>query len=321
MRHGETGLPERFRRTVRSTWGEPGAQWLVGLPALLEECARRWSLTLAPPFPNLTFHYVAPAVRADGTEAVLKAGVPNKELRSEAAALRVFDGRGSVRLLDSDPDRGLLLLERLRPGAVLTALADEAHDDEATTIAASVMRGLWRPAPPGHDFPTVADWGESFARLRARFGGGTGPLPAAQVERAETLFAELLASSAPPVLLHGDLHHDNILSAQRQPWLAIDPKGVVGEPAYEVGALLRNLWPERHTNQNPARMLERRAHRLAEELGIDPVRVRDWAVAQAVLSAVWGVEDSDDGWEGALANADILAAIPVCNKTRTGVSQ
>lgn len=307
----ESALPERFVQTVRSTWGEPGRLWLRALPALLEDCARRWSLTLAPPFPNLTFHYVAPVVRADGTEAVLKAGVPNKELRSEAAALRVFDGRGSVRLLGADPHAGLLLLERLRPGAVLTGLADEAHDDAATRIAASVMRGLWHPAPHGHDFPTVADWGEGFARLRARFGGGAGPLPRAQVEEAEALFADLLASSAPPVLLHGDLHHDNILSAGRQPWLAIDPKGVVGEPAYEVGALLRNLWTDRHTHQNLARLLERRAHRLAEELELDPARVRGWAVAQAVLSAVWGIEDNDDGWGAALADAELLAAIRV----------
>lgn len=293
-RQGEE-LPAGFVQTVSSTWGDPGRRWLSALPILLEDCARRWSLTPSPPFPNLTFNYVAPAVMADGTEVVLKAGVPGPDLRREAAALRAFDGRGSVRLLESDAGAGILLLERLRPGAVLTTLADEAHDDEATTIAASVMRGLWRPAPPGRDFPTVADWGESFARLRARFGGGTGPLPAAQVEEAESLFAELLASSGPPVLLHGDLHHDNILSAHRQPWLAIDPKGVVGEPAYEVGALLRNLWPDRHAHRDPERLLERRTHRLAEELGLDPMRVRGWASAQAVLSAVWGVEDGDGG--------------------------
>ena len=310
MAQGPT-LPERFQQTVGATWGEPGRLWLRDLPALLEDCARRWSLTLAPPFPNLTFNYVAPAVREDGTETVLKVGVPNKELRSEAATLRVFDGRGSVRLLDADPVAGLLLLERLRPGTVLTTLADEAHDDAATAIAASVMRGLWRPAPPGHDFPTVGDWGEGFARLRVRFDGGTGPLPEARVEEAETLFAELLASSAPPVLLHGDLHHDNILSAQRQPWLAIDPKGLVGEPAYEVGALLRNLWADRHTHQNPGRLLERRAHQLADALDLDRARVRGWAVAQAVLSAVWGVEDNDDGWDFAFATADLLAAIRV----------
>ncbi len=307
----EPTLPERFTQTVSSTWGEPGGQWLRRLPARLEDCARRWSLTLSPPFPNLTFNYVAPAVMADGTEAVLKAGVPGPDLRREAAALRAFDGRGGVRLLDSDVDSGLMLLERLRPGAVLTTLADEAHDEAATAIAALVMRGLWRPAPPVHDFPTVADWGESFARLRARFGGGTGPLPTARVAEAESLFAELLASSALPVLLHGDLHHDNILSAHRQPWLAIDPKGVCGEPAYEVGALLRNLWPDRHTHRDPERLLERRAHQLADELDLDLARVRGWAVAQAVLSAVWGVEDNDDGGESAMATADLLATIKV----------
>ena len=302
-------LPERFRQTVISTWGETGRQWLHDLPVLLEDCAGRWALTLASPFPNLTFNYAVPAIRADGTEAVLKVGVPNKELRSEAAALRAFDGRGSVRLLEADSEAGVLLLERLRPGAVLTTLADESHDGAATVIAAEVMRGLWRPVPPGHDFPTVADWGQGFARLRARFGGGTGPLPRAQVEEAKALFAELLASSAAPVLLHGDLHHDNILSAERQPWLAIDPKGVVGEPAYEVGALLRNLWPDRHRHHNSGRLLERRAHQLAEALELDPERVRGWAVAQAVLSAVWSVEDGDDGWASALAGAEMLAAV------------
>ncbi len=307
----EAALPERFRQTVQSTWGEPGAEWLRALPVLLADCTRRWSLTLAPPFPNLSFNYVAPAVRADGTEVVLKAGVPNKGLRCEEAALRVFDGSGCVRLLDADSEAGLLLLERLRPGIPLTTLADEARDDAATAIAASVMRGLWRPAPPHHPFPTVGDWGNGFGRLRARFEGGAGPLPQARVEEAEALFAELLASSAAPVLLHGDLHHDNILSAGRQPWLAIDPKGVVGEPAYEVGALLRNLWPDRHTHQNPGRLLDRRARQLAEELGLDLARVRGWAVAQAVLSAWWGIEDNDGdgGWEGAIADAERLAAI------------
>lgn len=304
-------LPEQFVRTVQSTWGESGRQWLDALPALLEDCAERWSLTLAPPFPNLSFNYVALAIAADGMKMVLKAGVPSRDLQHEAAALRFFDGQGSVRLLDADPEAGILLLERLRPGIVLTSLTDEDHDDEATAIAASVMQALWRPAPLHHDFPTVADWGQGFARLRARFDGGSGPLPVALVAEAEALFVELLASSAPPVLLHGDLHHDNILSAERNPWLAIDPKGVVGEPAYEVGALLRNLWQDRHAHTDSGRLLERRARRLSKELGLDLERVRGWAVAQAVLSALWTVEDNGDDWAATIAVAELLAAIHV----------
>jgi len=279
------------------------------LPKVLPDCARRWGLTVLRPFPNLSFNYVAPVLREDGTEAVLKVGLPNAELWAEIEALRVYDGRYSVRLLEADPEQGCLLLERIRPGVVLTTLADEANDAQATSITAAVMQGLWRPAPPEHNFPHVRDWAEGMPRLRVHFGGGVGPFPQRLVEEAETLFAELLASSAEPVVLHGDLHHDNILAAQRVPWLAIDPKGIVGEPAYEVGAMLRNLWPDRHTILDPGRLLERRAHQLAEELNIERARIRGWAVAQAVLSAWWGIEDDNDYSEDTIVIAELLATI------------
>lgn len=301
-------LPDSFVSTIRETFSEEGAQWLQSLPLLLDACAARWSLTLLPPFPNLSFNYVTPALQADGTPVVLKLGVPHKEIRTEIAALRAYAGHGSVRLLDADSAQGLLLLERLTPGSVLTALASEAEDEEATTIAAAVMRQLWRPVPPDHDFPTVSDWAQGMQRMRAHFGGGVGPFPIALVEEAEALFDELLRSMAAPVLLHGDLHHDNILSAERAPWLAIDPKGLVGEPAYEVGALLRNLWPDRHTLSHPGRILERRIYQLSEALSLDRSRVRGWAVAQAVLSAWWCLEDHSDCWRSALALAELLAA-------------
>ena len=131
----------------------------------------------------------------------------------------------------------------------------------------------------------------------------------ALVEEAEGLFAELLASQAAPVLLHGDLHHDNILSATRAPWLAIDPKGVIGEPAYEVGALLRNWQPTLFAMADPARATARRVDQLAEALGIDRACIRGWGLAQAVLSAWWTIEDSGYGWEPTIACADLLAAV------------
>jgi len=261
---------------------------------------------VAPPFPSLSYNYVAPAVRADGTEVVLKLGVPNPELVTEIEALRLFDGRGIVRLLEADTERGSLLLERLRPGTPLSRLAD---DEQATAIAAGVMGQLWRPAPAGHPFPTVQRWAAGLERLRARFGGGTGPLPIALVERAEALFAELIGSMADPVLLHGDLHHENILAAGRQPWLALDPKGVVGEPAYETGALLRNPMPEILRRPGVGRILARRVDQLAGLLGFDRERVVGWAFAQAVLSAWWSLEDHGHGWEEAMACAELFAAM------------
>lgn len=174
-----------FSEQHRELWGR--------LPALLDHCTQRWSLKVLPPFPNLSFNYVAPVLRKNGSEAVLKVGLPHTELQTEIEALRCYDGRQSVRLLDADPECGILLLERLRPGTVLTTLADEANDAQATSIAAAVMQGLWRPVPPEHDFPHVRDWITGLQELRAHFGGGVGPFPLRLVEEAEALFAELLA--------------------------------------------------------------------------------------------------------------------------------
>ena len=299
-------VPNDFARTIVELYGAVGIEWLSRLPSLIADCAERWLLTVMPPFGPLSYNYVAPAVRADGTDVVLKVGAPNPELLTEIEALRLFNGQGIVELLDADPDLGFLLLERLRPGAPLSDLSD---DEQATSIAAQVMRQLWRPVALEHSFPTVAKWAAGLKRLRAHFGGGSGLFPSALVEAAETLFAELIGSMVEPVLLHGDLHHENILSAERQPWLALDPKGVVGEPAYEVGALLRNPIPRLLIEPQPERVLARRVDQLAEELGFDRARLVGWGLAQAVLAAWWSYEDHGHGWEWGLACAELLAAL------------
>lgn len=295
-------LPPSFIRTIGEVHGDRGRAWLDALPALLHELAAAWSLTLQPYFANLTYNYVTPATRADGMPVVLKVGVPHPELLCEIAALRFFDGRGSARLLAADEARGALLIERLTPGHTLRALDD---DDQVTLITADVMRRLWRPAPESYPFPTVARWGEGFTRLRRGFAGGVGPFPTRLVDAAERIYAELDASGAPAVVLHGDLHQDNILAAQRAPWLALDPKGVVGEPAYEVGALLRNL-PAWIAPVEIAQVTARRIDLLAEALGFERERITGWAMAQAVLSGWWSYEDHGYGWEEAFAFAEVL---------------
>ncbi len=293
-------VPDDFARTTVELYDDAGMAWLDRLPALLAECKQRWSLTIRPPFVPLSYNYVAPAVRADGTEVVLKAGVPNPELLTEIAALRLYDGRGIARLIDADPDQGVLLLERLQPGTPLANLDD---DEEATHIAARVMRQLWRPVPPEHPFPSVAQRAAGLERLRERFGGTSGPLPPTLVEMAERQFAELIGSMAEPVLLHGDLHHWNILAAEREPWLALDPKGVVAEPGYEIGPLLLN------PTLQPGHVLARRIDQVAEELELDRERLLGWGLAHAVLSAWWSVEDHGHGWEEAITCAELLAAL------------
>jgi streptomycin 6-kinase len=298
-------VPDDFARRMVELHGPEGVEWLERLLSLIADCAGRWSLTVLPPFEPLSYNYVAPAVRADGTDVVLKLGVPNPELLTEIEALRLYGGRGIVRLLEADLDQGALLLERLKPGTPLASLAD---DEQATSIAAGVMRQLWRPVPDEHPFPSVADWAAGLGRLRRHFGGGSGPFPTHLVEAAEVLFRDLIGSMGEPLLLHGDLHHENILAAERQPWLALDPKGLVGEAAYEVGALLRNPIPEIVTRPHVDRIMARRVDQLSEELGLDPERLLGWGLAQAVLAAWWSFEDHGLYYEPFIACAEHLAA-------------
>jgi streptomycin 6-kinase len=295
-------IPENLARNASDTHGEAGEKWIKALPDLVAEFEERWSLEAGEPFENLSYNFAAPAKRADGEAVVLKLSFPDdREFHSEAEALRRFDGRGAARLLELDRSRGAMLLERLEPGETLETIRD---DEEATIIAADVMRKPWGPVPEGHSFPTVAGWAKGFERLRNRFDGGTGPMPTALVGEAEGLFADLLESEESPVLLHGDLHHGNILSSGRG-WLAIDPKGVVGERAYETAAMLHN--PARFLErENPGELLERRIEILSERLGLDESRVRGWGFAQSVLAAYWGLEDRGEVWEQALAFARLL---------------
>jgi streptomycin 6-kinase len=291
-------VPDRLAANMRGAWKQEADACLRGLPALIAEFEERWGVTVESPFEALSYHYVAPARTAAGEAVVFKAGIPRRDMDREITALRLYDGRGIARLLEADAKRGVMLLERLAPGEMLSTVAD---DERAVSIAASVMRTLWRPAPRGLDLPDVAEWLNAFAEHRTRYGAAD-PLPEGILDRAERLAAELLDSSDERVALHGDLHHFNILSAQREAWLAIDPHGVIGERAYEIGAFLRN--PRLQTRETTLR----RVAQFSNALGLDRERVRNWSFVNTVLSAVWTLEDSATGWEDAITCATFLAA-------------
>jgi streptomycin 6-kinase len=195
-----------------------------------------------------------------------------------------FDGTGAVKVLDHDG--GAMLLERAVPGRPLTELVMTGRDDEATAILCEVMAALHGLEVPQQSFPTVEDWGRELDVYRH---SGDTSIPTNLLDRAIGLFTELAGSQGVRRLLHGDLHHDNILFDDRRGWLAIDPKGVIGEPSYEVGAALRNP-AARFTVPS---IIERRVGIFCERLGFNRRRVFGWAFAQAVLSAVWQVEAGD----------------------------
>jgi streptomycin 6-kinase len=261
--------------------------------------ARRWGAVLTgavyeSPTGRVCF------VRRGDTDVVLKIPNPVNDEANSLAALLHFGGNGAVRVLEHGS--GAMLLERASPGLPLTEIVVAGRDDDATAVLCDVIAALHRPDLPADvadRFPRIEDWGRELADYR----DGAGIIPANLVERAIAVFAELADSQGPCRLLHGDLHHHNVLSDDRRGWIAIDPKGVVGESAYEIGAALRN------PTSDPARfavraIIERRIGIVCEHLGFDPKRVLGWAFAQGVLSAVWRVADGRDPARGlATANA------------------
>lgn len=299
-------LPQAFTTRIQGTFGPPGISWLKDLPNLLNHSADRWELTLGEPFTDLSYNYVTRAQRADGTPVVLKLGVPNPELTCEIAALRQFAGQGAVELLEADREAGALLLVQLEPGNPVLDLDDDAL---ATSIAAGVMSQLHQATLDKGPFPTIADWGRGLERLRSAFHGGSGPFPADLVDRAERLLVELIASQADPVLLHADLHHWNILDSHRYGWLAIDPKGLIGEREYEAGAWLRNPIPSLLDRVDAREIILRRAAQLSETLGFEPRRVIAWSQYQAVLAAWWSYEEANPNWKQMLEIAELIFSI------------
>ncbi|GLV55732.1 hydroxyurea phosphotransferase [Dictyobacter sp. S3.2.2.5] len=281
-------IPDNFAQFMIKQFGAEGRIWLDQLPERLASYEERWSIKIGEPVRNLSFNYVAPAVGVDGRRVMLKTGLTD-EFPIQPEALRHFGGQGAVKMLAYDEANEVMLMERLAPG---TSLRVVENDEAVITAATEVMRKLWRPLPEQHyPFPTIIDWGKSFAELRQQYNGGTGPIPAADFDRAEKLYAELSASMGEQVLLHGDLHHDNILLDEYEGWLAVDPKGVIGERVYETGSILRNFWPDILSNPDPRALTRRRIDQMSEELGFDRERIYSWAFAQAVLAVVWSVED------------------------------
>jgi streptomycin 6-kinase len=277
-------IPERLARFTTTRLGAEGEAWLARLPALVNACEDRWDVVAGPPFlPGGAIAYVVPVLRADGSEAVVKISLIERENRFEGEALRAWDGRGAVRLLGTEPALGALLLERCRPGASLLALADE---EAADVIALDVLATLWRPVAPGHPFELAADLAAGWAAAMpdAYFAAGR-PLEERIAGRAAATLAELAATADrdEAVLLHQDVHHDNILDAGERGWLAIDPKPLAGERAFDAGALLRDRRAALLAGAHPTRAMARRLDRVTAATGLERERIRAWGFAQCVV--------------------------------------
>ncbi len=293
-------VPPLVARSAAHSGNPAGPAWLRDLPARVARVTEQWALELGPPYvPGGVTSYVAPARRADGTAAVLKVVLPHREARDEADALRVWAGEGAVVLLDAAPEDHALLLERCDPG---TPLADLDDHDAILDIGADVLARLWRaPAPetPFEPLEAVTDWfAELVVARQVEFGR---PLPDRLVDEAVVALRELPRTANARVVLHHDFHPGNVLAAQRQAWLAIDPKPQVGDPAFDPLQLILQT-SDPLDEDDPAATIGYRLQRVSERLGVDAAHVRAWGVARCVEWALYSYHEHDRA--GAEDNAE-----------------
>ena len=300
-------MNDEFVKNITSLRKDLGKKWLKDLPQIIKEYERLWDLEIFPPF-YLTYNYVASAKTSDGKNVVLKISFPkNNEFKTEIEALKFFNGVGAIKVLQEDLENGAVLLEKAEPGDLLRTINP---DRKQITIASGVMKKLHKPISKesAASFPTILDWAEAFDRYKAKFSTKLGPIPKWMFDKAEGIFKEYTKDKKEAVLLHGDLHSDNILSSKRG-WLIIDPKGVVGEREFDLGAYLRNPIYDYPKNSDYKNLETQRIIQFSDELGFDKERILNWAFACAVISILWFLEDAEIFKTIYVENAEILNKI------------
>ncbi|WP_051703974.1 aminoglycoside phosphotransferase family protein [Glycomyces sp. NRRL B-16210] len=299
-------FPETLRQNLLDWYGDQGRHWLDTLPATLTRLAETWDLrTGGEPFTGGTTAYALPLHRSDGTPAVLKLDLLDEENRSEPTALRAYDGDGAVRLLEYDPESGAMLLERARPGTALLEHAPPGADErtaarERLAIACGIFRRLWRTPPPaeGHPaIPTATDllkgWSERFDAAAAN--------AAPEIAKDLALGVDLCAALADEGeigIANRDNHLSNVIAAEREPWLLIDPKPVLAERAFDGGYFL--FKQQFHGPLGGTELLRA----VAEGLGADRERVRAWGMVRTIAQ----IADAGTGPDLA-ACTEVLRAI------------
>ncbi|MEO7571662.1 MAG: aminoglycoside phosphotransferase family protein [Acidimicrobiales bacterium] len=299
----ELVIPTKLAATVVRWEGDGGRRWLARLPQLVEELADEWDLEVGEPFdPGGNISWVAPVrCRADGLHAVLKLQHPHPESDPEAAGLRAWAGHGAVQLHDHDSARCALLIERCRPG---TALVAEGGSDDAVAAGAALGARL-HAAPVPRGLPTLASVLDGWAdELEARLDEPIGD--PALGELALATMRTRPRACRDVALLHGDLNPTNVLAADRERWLAIDPKPMAGDPAYDAPRLVTQ--PDPSASVDPAATMARRLDVVSAEMGVERDAVVVWCLVDAIeMSASARAHGDPEGAKQAAERATLIA--------------
>ena len=275
--------------------GEAFAAWLEALPRLVRDIVDEWELTFDGPPMHGYCALVVPVRTTVGEPAVVKFAWPHDEEEHEHLGLQAWQGDGMVRLYRADPKRHVMLLERLHASEDLTSV----WDVEACQIVAGFYRRIHIPALPQLRTLTsyISRWNADLERLPT-----DAPVPRRLVEQTISLGRSFVSDDASDgTMIHGDLHYENVLAADREPWLVIDPKPMSGDPHYEVAPLLWNRWDEVVESGNVRDAVRRRFHTVVDTAELDEDRARDWVIVREMNNAMWAIEDANAARRGLTA--------------------
>jgi streptomycin 6-kinase len=294
-------IPEPFAADIVASRGAAGREWLQRLPDVVAGLCADWDLTLeGPPW----WGYLALVVPVHGPDqrpAVLKVSWPGPDQAPEAPALAAWDGDGVVRLLRHDPSRWALLLERLNADRDLTS----EPVDRAIQIIGGLLVRLHRPPVPA-EIPTLAAMATRWTHELPRLWPAADPPWPSRICSEVVATCQNLGTGSPTKLLHADLHFENVLAADREPWLAIDPKGLAGDPAFECWSVLWNRFEEYASTRD----VKRRLDAWCEAAEIDRDRARAWARVRSVADAVDRLVHATDHERDISTHRYLIDAIP-----------
>jgi streptomycin 6-kinase len=272
---------DKLETNLINIYGDRGRDRINSLADTVDTYAHNLCLSELLPVSNMTYNFVLAGWRLS-EPIILKMSLEG--FTKEAAALKAFQHFGAVGVLALEKD--VMLLQRAVPGTSLKSYFPD-RDQESVEIACGVIKKLHSaPIPASHPFPHIKDWlktlDNSYAGIEGKY-----------LFKAQNLRNKLIATATKDILLHGDLHHDNILK-NGDSWVVIDPKGVIGEAEYEVAAFIRNPIPELMNASNAKDIVDKRIRAFAQTPDFAEDRVRDWCFVQGVLSMIWAIEDGGD---------------------------
>ena len=273
-------------KNVTNTWGDKGTSWLSNLASILEFLSVHWALTDIKPVNNMSYNYVALAVQANKKPVVIKISCDEQLIADEYKALQHFDGHASIKVIDINKAQNALLLEQAQPGYLLKEQHPINIEDTIKVYAKIVKEIALRPLPIEY-YTHVSKWCKAIdrvddKRIEQRF-----------IEKAQKLKEFLLGSAKQEYVCHGDLHLENIIQYKEQ-WLSIDPKGIIGEMAFEAAACDIISKGERQDPSTASSKIIDRTTLLARALNLDFNRLLSWIFLRVIISTQWFIEDNGD---------------------------